>query len=543
MASQVFPLSVGEGLRSDSSTSSTAAVCDGVLAIRVFRVPRRVIPGTAELGGLRTAPVLGSTKSIEDLKGRLRYEWLRSHLFYFGQELLIALLMLISFGAWLRNRNQPLLFWLASLLFGGLAYILPRYLPLVFDSSTILEYLQFTWMLLNFSLLYLLLHLMNLEADRRLVRITRVVAWLNVGVMFFYFILAWLDSLNWRPDVCRWAVAACDAIYYPLQLFPLVLVLLGLRRRLTPERVAVVVFVFISQLLVQVTDFFYEIERFASGRLESIVSTPLFTLAGNQFNALTIANLLMLASIVYAVYRQTLNATHRQTVLELEVRNARVVQQVLIPEEIPEVSGFAIQAVYRPFGEVGGDFFQILPVADGGGLVVIGDVSGKGMPAAMMVSLLVGTVRTLAHYTQSPGEILAAMNERMIGRSNGGFTTCLVLRTSSDGSLVAANAGHIAPYLAGRELELESGLPLGLAPGVAYTEACFELGLGAQLTLVTDGVVEARAKSGELLGFERTAGLSVGTAETIAEAAQAFGQDDDITVLTLTFAGSEGMLA
>ena len=131
----------------------------------------------------------------------------------------------------------------------------------------------------------------------------------------------------------------------------------------------------------------------------------------------------------------------------------------------------------------------------------------------------------------------------MVGRSSGGFTTCLVLRANSNGLLTIANAGHIAPYLAGRELEVNGGLPLGLAPGVAYAEDSFEIQGKDHLTLVTDGVVEARSKSGELLGFERTAALSVRSAEEIAQAAQAFGQDDDITVLTLTFADSEGMLA
>jgi hypothetical protein len=536
---QVFrfnPVAVSPG------SSSSAAACNGVLAIRVFKMPRRAIPGSAEIGGLRVAPVLGSARSIEDLRGRLRYNWLRSHLFFFAQELMIALLMLISFGAWIRKRNQPLLFWLASLFFAGLMYDLPHYWPVPLDSSLYLEYAQFTWMLLNVSLLYLLLHLMNLEADRRLVRVTRFAAWLNVATLFLYFILAWLDSLNWRPELCRWAGTACDAVYYPLQLFPLVLVLLGLRRRLTPERIAVVVFVFISQLLFQLFDFFMEIQRFTNGTLERRVAAPLFTIAGNQFDAVTIANLLMLASIVYAVYRQTQNAAHRQTVLELELRNARVVQQVLIPEEIPQVPGFAIEAVYRPFGEVGGDFFQILPLADGV-LVAIGDVSGKGMPAAMTVSLLVGTVRTLAHYTQSPGEILAAMNERMIGRSNGGFTTCLVLRANRSGKLAVANAGHIAPYLAGRELATESGLPLGLAAGVSYSETEFSFNAGEHLTLVTDGVVEARAKSGDLFGFERTAEVSLRSAAEIADAAQAFGQDDDITVLTIALQGTAVMLA
>jgi serine phosphatase RsbU (regulator of sigma subunit) len=211
---------------------------------------------------------------------------------------------------------------------------------------------------------------------------------------------------------------------------------------------------------------------------------------------------------------------------------------VLIPEEIPVIPGFFIESVYKPAGEVGGDFFQVLPVKGDGVLAVIGDVSGKGMPAAMTVSLLVGTLRTLAHYTQSPGEILAGMNQRMLARNRGGFTTCLVLRCDGDGKLTIANAGHIAPYVAGKELALENGLPLGLAAESDYTESTFQLAPGEQLTLLTDGVVEARDKAGALFGFERSAALSIESAEAIAGAAQAFGQEDDITALTLTYAAA-----
>jgi hypothetical protein len=221
-----------------------------------------------------------------------------------------------------------------------------------------------------------------------------------------------------------------------------------------------------------------------------------------------------------------------------ELEAARSVQQVLIPEELPAIPGFNLQSVYKPAGDVGGDFFQVLPVNDGGVLVVIGDVSGKGMPAAMTVSLLVGTLRTLAHYTQSPGEILAAMNQRMLARSHGGFTTCLVLRCDADGKLTAANAGHIAPYIAGKELALENGLPLGLAAESTYAESTFQIQPGEQLTLLTDGVVEARDKDGALFGFERSAALSTQPAEAIASAAQAFGQEDDITALTLQYAAA-----
>ena len=219
-----------------------------------------------------------------------------------------------------------------------------------------------------------------------------------------------------------------------------------------------------------------------------------------------------------------------------ELEAARTVQQVLVPDEIPTIPGFALASVYKPAGQVGGDFFQIIPIANGGVLVAIGDVSGKGMPAAMTVALLVGTLRTLAHYTQKPSEILAAMNQRMLARSSGGFTTCLVLTVSAAGTLTAANAGHIAPYLNGRELTLANGLPLGLSPHEQYAESVFSLAADEQLTLMTDGVVEARATGGELLGFDRVKAMTTQSADSIVQAAQDFGQDDDITVMTLRFA-------
>lgn len=243
-----------------------------------------------------------------------------------------------------------------------------------------------------------------------------------------------------------------------------------------------------------------------------------------------------LALLLFLVLR-TVRIAHERAQAAAELEAARTVQQVLIPEEIPTVPGFVMHSIYHPAGQLGGDFFQILPLKNGGVLVVIGDVSGKGLPAAMTVSLLVGTVRTLAHYTQSPGAILAAMNQRMLSRSNGGFTTCLVLRADTDGKLTVANAGHIPPYLAGAELALESGLPLGLSAETSYVESSFQLSPNQQLTLLTDGVVEARDKAGALLGFERSAALSQEPAEEIARAAQSFGQDDDITILTMSYAG------
>jgi hypothetical protein len=248
-----------------------------------------------------------------------------------------------------------------------------------------------------------------------------------------------------------------------------------------------------------------------------------------------IGDLEMLAVLVI-LFRRYARSRQEEERLEAELEAARAVQKVLIPSEIPSIPGFAVDTVYRPASQVGGDFFQVIPLSAGGALIAIGDVSGKGMPAAMTVSLLVGTLRTLAWYTQSPGDILAAMNRRMLARSHGGFTTCLVLRLEVDGSILAANAGHIAPYLDGQEIEIENGLPLGLDESARYPETNIHLQNHRQLTLLTDGVVEARNASGELLGFDRTRLLSTEPAQQVAQAAQSFGQEDDITVLTLSMA-------
>lgn len=250
-----------------------------------------------------------------------------------------------------------------------------------------------------------------------------------------------------------------------------------------------------------------------------------------------VGDLEMLAVLVILIRRYAQSRQDEER-LESEFEAARAVQQVIVPSDIPAIPGFAVESIYRPASQVGGDFFQIIPLPAGGALIAIGDVSGKGMPAAMTVSLLVGTLRTLAYYTQSPAKILTDMNRRMLARSHGGFTTCLVLRIDPNGDLTIANAGHIAPYIQGREVELENGLPLGLAESATYPEVQLRFLPGTQLTLLTDGVVEARNPRGELLGFERARELSIQPAHQVAVAAQSFGQEDDITVVTLSMSSA-----
>ena len=225
--------------------------------------------------------------------------------------------------------------------------------------------------------------------------------------------------------------------------------------------------------------------------------------------------------------------SRQQAVLESEIANAREVQQVILPEAIESIPGFHIECIYEPAREVGGDFFQIVPVANERLILVIGDVAGKGLPAALLVSVLVGAIRSVADFRSSPDEILAHLNQHMMGRTNGGFSTTLAALFTADGSVSIANAGHLPPYLDGREVELPGTLPLGIDRGATYQETKLQLEPGSRLTFYSDGVVEAQDKSGQLFGFERGREISIRPAKAIVEAAKAFGQMDDITVITV----------
>ncbi len=243
----------------------------------------------------------------------------------------------------------------------------------------------------------------------------------------------------------------------------------------------------------------------------------------------------VLALVLYRFQRIT--REEQRNVAELEA--ARTVQQVWIPEHLPVVPGFKFGSVYQPARQVGGDFLQVLPIAeDGGALFALGDVSGKGLEAAMTVAVIVGALRTLAERTQAPGELMDSLNRRLL-EYGVGFTTCVIVRLRADGQGEMCNAGHVPPYVDGRVLEAEPGLPLGLAANEQYSLVFFKLEPGQRLTLVTDGVVEAKKAHGrELFGFERTLAVSTQPAQEIAQAVRHFAagaeQADDITVFTVS---------
>ena len=247
----------------------------------------------------------------------------------------------------------------------------------------------------------------------------------------------------------------------------------------------------------------------------------------------SLSDLLAKLSLALIILIRSNHMSRQQSLLEAEIANAREVQQVILPEAIETVQGFQVESVYVPSRQVGGDFFQILPLGDGGLLVVIGDVAGKGLPAAMLVSVLVGAVRSIVKYDQSPAALLAELNGQIIGRTKGGFATALAALITADGSVRIANAGHLSPYLNGRELELAPALPLGIVTGVRYDEKEFRIDPLDRLTFYSDGVIEARNKNHELFGFDRGRDISTQPAAAIADAAKAFGQEDDITVVSI----------
>ena len=247
----------------------------------------------------------------------------------------------------------------------------------------------------------------------------------------------------------------------------------------------------------------------------------------------------VLTAILALLFRDQRQVTQERALFAGELLAARNVQQYLIPAHLPSTPGFSVASEYRPARDVGGDFFQILPQhSDGSLLIVVGDVAGKGIEAGMLATLIVGSVRTAASFTSDPARILALLNDRLCGR---GLVTCLALRIEQDGNATLVNAGHLPPYLNGKELPVDGALPLGAVLGTHFPSSQFTLAADDSLLLMTDGVVEAQDAHGRLFGFDRIAALLHSGADgaALANAAQTFGQNDDITVLSVTFAPAE----
>ncbi|MGC2619994.1 MAG: PP2C family protein-serine/threonine phosphatase, partial [Acidobacteriaceae bacterium] len=289
-----------------------------------------------------------------------------------------------------------------------------------------------------------------------------------------------------------------------------------------------------SQAALVVVSFFWMVMDavYLGLQMPGLPVNPFFFLRFQAARSVAIAATVVALTLLLV---QRLRTTNRErAALAGEMQAAREIQRLLVPPFIDMAPGMRIEAAYLPAKELGGDFYRCRILPSGAQRLLLGDVSGKGAAAALTAAMLLGAAE--GHDADSPAALLQHLNAVLLCSRVGGFATCLCAEVSPQGLITLANAGHLAPYRNGDEIPLDSGLPLGITLDSPYTESSATLAPSETLTFISDGVVEARNPSGELYGFERTRSISSNSAERIAHAAQQFGQQDDITVLTLTFA-------
>jgi predicted ester cyclase len=240
--------------------------------------------------------------------------------------------------------------------------------------------------------------------------------------------------------------------------------------------------------------------------------------------------------------------------IEQELLVARRIQHASLPKEVPDLEGWEISPYYQPAREVGGDFYDFHLLSEGRLGLVVGDATGKGVPAALVMSTTCGMLRLAAQSLSSPGVMLQRVNEALCPYIPFNmFVTCFyALLDPESGLLRYANAGHDLPYLHhdGDAEELRArGMPLGLMPGMSYEEKEDSLEVGDSALLYTDGLVEAHDPQREMFGFPRLQGLVSKHAEeeSLEEAlleelysfvGEGWEQEDDITLVTLRRAGA-----
>lgn len=512
----------------------------GTLAIRVFKAPLAT-NDDGTLGGFEGVPRIGGAAAIAAAADSSNFAWLRGSVVMLGMSILYALVAGFSFLAWWRDRSRPLLLWMAVFAICPILQFLLTRTHWMLSYAHVEAVIQTLISIREVSQWFVLVWLLELQEDRTLMRALR---WLGI----FLVIAGFVDgvSLLFYP----WLISASGfQIWDAVATFPLVVsepipAVLGVialfrGRKLGFSRWLVAALAIANALYYSVSNISGQGMRFTHWTLAALLLNAHFSIAGIGIGYSTALYLLLFLAIAYAVVLYARDELQKSAQLAGELESARELQQVLVPETQPAIPGFTLTSSYIPAREVGGDFYQILPRPDGSTMIVLGDVSGKGLRAAMAVSLIVGAIRTLAEATQSPAALLAGLNKQLIGRLQGGFATCIALRLDADGNCTLASAGHPAPFVSGREVELPGALPVGVAADAAYTEQTIRLDAGSHLALYTDGLVEARKPTGELYGFARLKELFTAnsTAAEASEAAVSFGQDDDITVLTLAREG------
>jgi len=503
------------------------------LALRFYMSPNANLHSAGD-GGMREPPSLGLPIAADLIRSS---EETRIAFRYSGRLLALLLYLLLApgiFWAWLENRREFTFLWLFISLVTTVLYNAVDFI----SASTFLltQREALFWMLVVLGPIWLPTWIMvwwcwfGLRAQRWI----PIAAWLTAFLMViadYYASIA--EHLPAFLPLSRQSYVHISLFLVVIACVLLLAVLVeGYRRDATEALLATVPI----GLLELAALFSYFTPMFG-------VPFPALHLFGLTVDDSSIASILLAFVLGLLFMRRFLRGRVRDELarqsLRTELEQARELQQrVLVPEDLHSPH-FEVEAEYSPAQVVGGDFFVNVIGRDGSLCVVIGDVSGKGISAAMLVAVLVGAARTRAAQDFDPITMLQTLDERLGGRSGGHFATCLTAQFFPNGVLRLANAGHIPPYLNGCELDLGGSLPLGIAGKCDPTKAQFQLRQGDILTFMTDGVMEAKNEHGELFGFEQARVLSQRPPADVVSEVQAYGQDDDITVVRVTFIRSE----
>ena len=488
-----------------------------VVAVRVEQEALR--PGDSP--GRPVYLIFGDGGSILQLSATNREDALRTLVPTYSSYLLIGASGLFLIGLFLFDRSQKAAFWLGvycccvcvTRLNMMIAYLSHSGYPMLFDSALFGLSMFESWALVrvNFAL-----------AERRV----PAVYWVVFAAWVFLFVGSVLPVLLpvrealplslfvqvtcFKPIWCIWGFA-CTAPF--VAFWPWT----QLKRRMRIVASLAAVW--------GVIEGWFQLQQVFLGR-------NTWSGQAQDWMSLAIAAL-VIALFGYIFHQQRVTADERAE-MRGELTAARQVQHLLVPEKMQVTPGVTVSSAFLPAREVGGDFYLCRALANGSQRVLLGDVSGKGVAAALTSALLLGAADRCDDL--HPAAVLHELNAALRNSGIEGFTTCLCADLSASGVLLIANAGQLPPYRNGQEIEIPAGLPLGVDAGSQYAESSLQLAPGDKLTFLSDGVVEARNTLGELFGFERTRQLSSRAAQQIADAAVQFGQQDDITVLTLSLA-------
>lgn len=503
-----------------------------VLAFRFYMTGSTFFQST-DAGGMHEPPAIGLASTIHLLQAADDDANLHFYLGTLFQYSLFLLLAPLALWAWLKNRQDRAYLWLFfALLFSVVGIFNIVCIDL---SSTVTLGTGQVW-INGFTRQFLLpiwamfwWHWFGLENKRWIPRAALILT--AAEIVLDEIVVMPTDNINLVPHAWLSPInTAALMVQAALGVLLLLILLEGLRK----DRVAA--------LAAAVPIILIEIGSFSQFLLSRFGFATQFYPFGIGFSTASIASTIMILVIAALVARRFLGSQvqrelDRQAIAKDLEQAQHLQQRVLIPEDIHSPY-FRIETEYHPAQTVGGDFFQTLTRPDGTLLIVVGDVSGKGVSAAMLVAVIVGAIRNQVETSFDPAEMLATLNRRLVGRSGGHFATCVAAEIRPDGQMRVANAGHLPPYLNGTEMEIDGSLPLGTVAEVNYPVYTHALQPGDHLIFMTDGVVEATNERRELFGFERTRAISNQRAAEIAEQARIFGQSDDITVLGVAFTGA-----